>query len=126
MTVGRFARFQAIATRLLTRYGEKSTYRRRVVGEPSPTTPWLDGTLLPPTEKKVDAAWFDYDVSRVDGTLVRQGDVEVFVSAKQLNMTPEVATDQLVRVNGQVWTIVRFTTIAPNEDLILYIFTARL
>jgi hypothetical protein len=78
-------------------------------------------------ETVVNAAWFEFDQSRVDGDLIRGGDREVFIPAVDLEpVVPSPTTDVMVRVDGSRWQIMGpVRTIQPNEELILFQIQAR-
>lgn len=125
MALGRFTSARALASRLITRSGERSTHVR-VTDSPVGGKPWRSAGATK-VETVVNAAWFEFDQSRVDGDLIRGGDREVFIPAVDLEpVVPSPTTDVMVRVDGSRWQIMGpVRTIQPNEELILFQIQAR-
>lgn len=125
MAVGRFARAQSLAGRLIAKNGERSTLVRVTDGTPPVLTkPWEPGAPTT-TSYTVDAVWTEVSLRRVDGTLIKAGDEQVLIPAKGLAVVPSPTTDLMVRINGSRWQIVKVDTIQPNEDLILHSLVCR-
>ena len=126
MAVGRFNSARSLASRLITKNGERSTHVR-VSDSPTGGKPWRSsGSAQASTT--INAAWFEYDQFRIDGDLIRSGDREVFVPAVDLDpLVPDPTTDVIVRVDGSRWQILGpVRTIQPNEDLIMFQIQVRL
>lgn len=125
MAVGRFNSARSLASRLISKSGERSTHVR-VTDSPTPGKPWRSSGATR-VETVVDAAWFEFESRRVDGDLIRAGDREVFVPATDLDpVIPDPTTDVMVRRDGTRWQIVGpVRTIQPNEELILFQIQAR-
>jgi len=125
VTVGRFARAQATAKRLIAKYGERSTHVRVTdAAPPDSTKPWLPGTPTT-TSTIVDAVWLDWDRGRVDGTVIREGDRKVLIPATELSSAPDPTKDLMVRIDGSRWQVTLVNVLQPNEDSILYELNCR-
>lgn len=113
------------AKRLIERNGEASVLQRRTDGTPpDPTQPWNPGTPTT-TDSDVSAVWLDYDLERVDGKLIKEGDQEVLIPGSDPDFTPDASTDILIRASGVKWSIKNVNTLAPNGQVILYTIQAR-
>ena len=126
MAVGRFTSARSLASRLITRNGEKSTHVR-VADSPTGGKPWRSAGSTK-TSTTVNAAWFEYDQNRIDGDLIRSGDRQVFIPAVDLEpVIPDPTTDVIVRLDGQRWQIIGpVRTTQPNEELIMFEIQVRL
>jgi hypothetical protein len=119
MAIGHFSEEIEIAQELIEENGEKSTIRRKTDAAPGDATkPWRPAE---PTfaDTVVDAVWFQYDVSRVDGALIKSGDQEMWVVG-DIAIVPNPTTDHVIRVGGDKWEIVRVFPLQPNEDTVIY------
>lgn len=124
MAVGRFTSAQALAVRLIAKNGEQSTHVR-VVETASGSQPWRE-TASSETRTTVDAAWFEFDLERLNTDLIQVGDREVYVPATELgSVVPDATTDYMERIDGTRWQVIRNRTIQPNEDLILHVMQVR-
>lgn len=125
MAIGRFTRQIKLAKRLIEKNGEQSVLRRKADGTPpDPTKPWEPGTPTF-TDFTVSAVWLDYAIGRIDGALVKVGDQRVLIPAADLTIVPDPTTDQLIRVSGDQWEIIRVEPLQPNEERIFYAVQAR-
>lgn len=113
------------ADRLLKKYGAACKLRRFTeVAPPDPAKPWIPGAPTP-TDYTVYAAFFDYATNKIDGEVIRRGDMQVYMSAKNVSIEPTDA-DFLVDPNSVVWTIVRPEKLSPNlTEKVLYILQVR-
>lgn len=93
-----YARMQATAKRLIEKYGQTGTVTRLAPpdpvngGDPVPTA--YTATLVP----------MAYDARNVDGTVIKTGDVQIYISAVGLAITPQV--DDIATVGGKGYQIV--------------------
>jgi hypothetical protein len=118
--VAQFDTSIATAKRLIEKFGETSTHRRKADGAPpDPNQPWNPGTQTL-TDTPVSAVWLDYDLSRIDGQTIKRGDQEVFIPGSDLPSAPDAST-----ASGEQWSIVSIETLSPNGQLILYVAQAR-
>lgn len=105
MTAFNYARAQATALRLITRFGAAALIRR--------TTPGAG--LNPGTSTTTDYACIavvdDYSVRDRDGSVIKVGDRRIYVAAKDLAVTPTVG-DQVV-VGGTAFRVVGVSTLQP-------------
>lgn len=102
----------ATAARLLAKYGQAVTLRQVVQGAYDPATGTTSQTV---TDVQRNGAVFDYGTGTVDGTLIQQGD-------KQLYMEPGVVPSMQHRVivGGVEYGIVTIKEINPAGVPILY------
>jgi hypothetical protein len=116
----------ALAKSLIARFGETSTYRRRVDGTPAdPDKPW-EPAAPTYTNTSVSAVWLDEEIARATGEVVGEAAQVVYVPASDLDgIAPDTARDLLVRADGSVWTIVSVEPLNPNGEKILYLFRVR-
>ena len=125
--MARFDSAIALADRLIKKNGETSTLRRHVPGTPPDAAkPWIKGASTF-TEFSVSAVWLEDDArfavgfrSRVEGALIKEGDRIVLIAAKGLTITPDPATDHIVRDDGERWTISHTERLRPNNQTILF------
>jgi len=76
---------------------------------PNPDTPWDPSSGTTTTTDYDCQGWRDeYEQSEINGTLIAQGDVRVFILASTLAITP-VTTDH-VTVGGKVYSIISVAT----------------
>lgn len=105
----------ATAEELLAEFGAAATLSRSTPGAYDPAT----GTDTPATTTtQCRAAVFDYATRLVDGTLVRQGDRQAFVSVLGLTFEPQPSDTMLW--GGVTYTVVRVTQTAPSGQAVLY------
>ena len=111
----------ATALRLLKAKGETSTIERgsKVAGAQS----WKPGTAT--TDHAATAAWFNFNLDRVDGEKIKAGDQRVIVAASGLAITPDASTDQIVRAGGSRWSIMAVETLSPNGEEIIHTLQVR-
>jgi hypothetical protein len=91
--------------RMITKYGKRTTacYLRRKSGADYP----------------VKIAVMDFRLQDIDGNLIRRNDKRVLMSAKNLSITPDMETDQLV-IGAEVYQIKNIITIQPGDLVVLY------
>lgn len=94
-----YARPQASADRMIKRYGQTGTVTR--ITAPDPINGG-DGTETAHPATLVPMA---YSAREIDGTVIKVGDVQIYVSAIGLAITPTVG--DLVSVNGATYRIER-------------------
>ncbi len=87
-----FARLQATAQRLIAKYGQKGTVKRITPPDPvlggDGTETSYPATLVPMT----------YDAKYIDGTTIKSGDIQIYISAIGLPIMPTVG--DIVSANG--------------------------
>jgi len=117
--MARFDKSINTASRLIKKNGERSTLRRKS-GETfvDATKPWEPTPAF--IDTKVDAVWLDEDTARQSGFTLKDGQQMVLIPAKGLTITPDAATDILIRENDERWTVVRVQTLQPNTQIILH------
>lgn len=98
MTNPLYARLQATAQRLISKFGQSGTITRlappdpMVGGEPVPTE--YQATLVPMT----------YSAREIDGTVILAGDMQIYISAIGLAIEPTVG--DLAQANGKTFRII--------------------
>lgn len=104
MTNALFTRLQATAKRLIEKYGQTGAVKRLTPPDPvyggDPVVTSYPATLVP----------MAYEQRFIDGTVIQAGDVQIYISAVALPITPK-AGDRVV-ANGVEYSIV---TANPNE-----------
>lgn len=100
--------------------GETSTIRRATdAAPPDSSKPWEPGATTLSTTS-TPAIWVRFTTSRIDGTLVKEGDQEVLVPASGLGIVPNASVDSIIRADSSVWRIVRVTSVDPAGTPLLY------
>ena len=102
----------ATAARMMMKFGQAITLRQAVQGAYDPATGSVTQTV---TDVSRNGAVFDYGAKLVDGTLIQQGD-------KQLYMEPGVipSVQHRVVIGGVEYGIVTIKEINPAGVPILY------
>jgi hypothetical protein len=93
-----YARMQATAQRLIAKFGQAGTVTRIAPPDPvnggDPVETAYPATLVP----------MAYDARNIDGTVIKTGDVQIYISAVGLAITPQV--DDIATVGGKGYQIV--------------------
>ena len=94
-----YAEIQAVAHELIEEFGQEGTVKRITPPDPvlggDGTETSYTATLVPMT----------YSATEIDGTVIKVGDVQIYISAVGLAITPTVG--DLVSVNGATYRIER-------------------
>lgn len=118
---GALDRLRFTADRLTQRFGKAITITRvestfdPATGETTETRTDHATVSTPPAE---------FDVSRIDGTLVKQGDVQLAVPAVDLSIAPGPDTDE-ISFDGLTYQIVRVSPRYSGEKIAQYILQVR-
>lgn len=100
-----YARLQATAQRLITKFGQTGAVTRIVEPDPSvggdPVEAAYAATLVPMT----------YNAREIDGTVIKTGDMQIYISAVGLAITP--GPGDYATANGKTYRII-------NSDPNLY------
>lgn len=100
-----YARMQATAQRLISKRGQRGTVTRIVEPDPSvggdPTETAYTATLVP----------MAYNAREIDGTVIKTGDMQIYISAAGLAITP--GPGDYATANGKTYRII-------NSDPNLY------
>ena len=108
-----------LANRLIVKKGETSTIVRSTDGTPPDSTkPWTPGTPMTASHS-TPAAWLGSFSFRGEG-LAAEGREFVMIPAKNLTITPDATTDQLIRASGEVWQIIEVRKLDVNGEVIFY------
>ncbi|KQY20234.1 hypothetical protein [Rhizobium sp. Root483D2] len=93
-----YARMQATAQRLIAKYGQAGTVTRIAPPDPvnggDPVETAYPATLVP----------MAYDARNIDGTVIKTGDVQIYISAVGLGIVPTIG--DLVTAGGVGYRIV--------------------
>lgn len=93
-----YARLQATAQRLIAKYGQAGTVKRLTPPDPvyggEPVVTSYSVTLVP----------MAYEARYIDGTVIRTGDMQIYISAVGLAIEPTVG--DIVTANGTDYSIV--------------------
>ena len=111
-----------IAGSLLTQFGQIIVLSRTSEGTFDPISGVNLSSIV--TNYICQAVVSPYKARRIDGTIIKVGDVEVTISSKSLSVIPNQSTDDLV-IGGETFKIVNFEKVSPAGTDILYIAQAR-
>lgn len=102
-----YGNMAATAAGLITKFGASASLARVTPGAYDPAT----GTSTPvEVVQPVRCCVFDYDRKAIDGTLILQGDKQVYMSA--VGVTPPAAGDILTWL-GQALNVIAVKPLAP-------------
>jgi hypothetical protein len=93
-----YSRLQATAQRMIAKFGQTSTVTR--ITAPDPITGG-DGTETAHTATLVPVT---YSAREIDGTVILAGDVQLYISAVGLTVTP--SPGDLVSANGKTFRVI--------------------
>ena len=93
-----YARLQATALRLIAKYGQAG-----VVTRLAPPDPVLGGEPVP-TPYPATLVPMAYEARYIDGTVIRSGDMQIYISAVGLAIEPTIG--DIVAANGTDYAIV--------------------
>lgn len=115
-----YTRMQATANRLLKGKGQVITLTRQTSGAYDPAT---GAATVTTTTQNGYGAIFDYGNKNIDGTLIKQGDKQLLLSAVNAAGTALTAPalNDTVTIGGVVYTFVQpLKTIAPAGTTVLF------
>ena len=116
-----YSRMKATVDRMLKGKGQTLTLTRQSSGTYDPATGLAAVTTSTQTGT---GAIFDYGNKNIDGTLIKQGDKNLLLSAFKTDgtdLTAPILNDTVTDVNGIIYTIVEpLKTIAPAGIAIMY------
>lgn len=110
-----------VAAELLTEFGKTVTFYREVPGTPlDADKPWRPNGLNPstPVEYDVTAMTVPYANKVIDGTVIKRGDLNCLLAAKDLVYTPAVG--DFAEIGGEKYRVLKVTILEPGVDRILY------
>jgi hypothetical protein len=114
-----YAKMQATANRLLKGKGQGITLTRQAAGAYDPAT----GTAaVTTTTQTAYGAMFEYGDKNIDGTLIKEGDKQLLLSALNSAGTALVAPalNDTVTINTVVYTVVRIKPLSPAGTTVLF------
>jgi hypothetical protein len=114
-----YAKMQATANRLLKGKGQSITLSRQTAGAYDPAT----GTAaVTTTTQTAYGAMFEYGDKNIDGTLIKEGDKQLLLSALNSAGTALVAPalNDTVTINTVVYTVVRIKPLSPAGTTVLF------
>ena len=114
-----YAKMQATANRLLKGKGQAITLSRQTAGAYDPAT----GTAaVTTTAQTAYGAMFEYGDKNIDGTLIKEGDKQLLLSAINSAGTALVAPalNDTVTINTVVYTVVRIKPLSPAGTTVLF------
>jgi hypothetical protein len=114
-----YAKMQATANRLLKGKGQSITLTRRTAGTYDPATGTAAVTV---TTQTAYGAMFEYGDKNIDGTLIKEGDKQLLLSALNSAGTALVAPalNDTVTINTVVYTVVRIKPLSPAGTTVLF------
>jgi hypothetical protein len=114
-----YSKMQATANRLLKGKGQEITLTRQAAGAYDPAT----GTAaVTTTTQTAYGAMFEYGDKNIDGTLIKEGDKQLLLSALNSTGTALVAPalNDTVTINTVVYTVVRIKPLSPAGTTVLF------
>lgn len=108
-----YAEIAAIASELLTEFGQQVTITREGDGSYNPATGQTTPSAASATAM---AAIFDIEQKFIDGTLVKAGDQQAYIEA---GFKPAQG-DTITSAAGVAYTVVQAKEIAPSGMAVLY------
>jgi hypothetical protein len=120
MTAFDYARSQATALRLITRFGQVGAIRRTAAATGTPHAP-IKGAA---TDHAAKFAVIDFRASEIDGTRILATDKKALLSASGLAVTPALS-DLLVDAAGSAYKIVNIETVSPAGTVVMYTLQVR-
>lgn len=114
-----YAKSKATATRLIAKFGQAGKISRTSGGTGDPWNPSTPTT----TEYDATFAVLEWDQKDIDGTLVKQGDRKIVLSATGLAIVP-TTTDKIV-IGGTPHVIGHVKPLAPGGTVVLFELSAR-
>ena len=114
-----YAKMQATANRLLKGKGQSITLSRQTAGAYNVAT----GTAaVTTTTQTAYGAMFEYGDKNIDGTLIKEGDKQLLLSAINSAGTALVAPalNDTVTINTVVYTVVRIKPLSPAGTTVLF------
>ncbi len=108
-------RMRSTAQRLIDDFGKPVTLRRtEATFDPS-----TGKTVETTQDFDVNGVLEDYSENRVDGTLVKAGDLRLSIPARDLSVTPDIEKDT-IRFGGDTWSIVNDGRVYSGEQVALH------
>ena len=114
-----YSRMQATANRLLKGKGQSIVITRQISGAYDPAT---GGATVTTTVQTGTGAVFDYGNKDIDGTLIRQGDKQLLLSAVNAAGTLLTAPilDDTVTIGAIVYTIKQVKALSPAGTTVMF------
>jgi len=108
-------RMRAAAQRLIDDFGKPTTLQR------TSTTydPGTGTTTETTTDYSVNGVLEAYSENRIDGTLVKVGDMRLTVPARDLAVTPDQTVDRVI-IDGTQWSIVNIGRLYSGAQVATY------
>lgn len=117
-----------LAKDLLDKYGHEVTLRTLTrTAAPDPTKPHRPG-IPTAADLTVDAVFLDYEHKYIDGTVIQQGDQQVYMpSTASDRVTPIEPKEDAIILRGseKPWKIVKVRPLNPNGQQIYYLAQVR-
>jgi len=110
------------AKQLLLQFGQNLTLTRVTSSSYNTTT---GGVTTTTTTHTVRGAVFNYQNRQVDGTLIKAGDRQVYLSTQNLSFIPDPTQDTLT-ISGTVYRILRCVPTIPAGIPVLYELQVRI
>jgi hypothetical protein len=123
--MARFDSALALAARLILKNGEVAAFRKPTnAALPDANYPFELGAPAAPVDTAVSAVFLDHLTARELGWTVSENQQIALVAGTSLDgVTPDISRDQIVRADGEEWSVVDFSLLNPNGQKILYVFT---
>lgn len=118
-----YATFATEIDALIDNMGKSVTLTIKPETPTDAAKPWR-GTTGTPTTAAVNAVEYDFELEAVDGTLVKRGDVQFIVAAKDLSAYNSKSVDTITD-GSTVWGVQGVAPINPGGTNIAFVFHAR-
>jgi len=109
-----YADMAATASELLAEFGTTATLVRPAVGTYNPAAGTATST---PASHAGRGAMFEYAQRDIDGTVIRQGDMRVYLAA-DLAVTPQ--TGDTLTIGGKTWKVMASRPLAPAGVTVIH------
>ena len=119
-----YLRAQNTAKRLLDKFGVKETIIGYEPGTVDPAQPNRPAVRTPKTAS-VTAVFLNYELSKIDGTSIKHGDMRVLISPKDATFDPQFE-GTITKTGDGVWSIVGpIKVLNPGGVKLLYTLQVR-
>ena len=114
MTGFAYAKIAQTATNLLAKFGQQVTFVSVTEAAYSTTT---GGAAVTEVETLVTGVMLEYKTAEIDGTRVQEGDVRVYMEAKQ-GIDPKAGDKMLI--DSVTWQVITSRPLKPGPVIVLH------
>ncbi len=116
MATYNYGKLVQTAKRLIARFGGPISIVATNTAA-NPTQGWKAGTAAPATQD-AKGVFVNYEQKFVDGTVIRQGDQKVLISAADLTFAPNFVG--YIQRGTEKWNVVKIEPLNPGDTMIIY------